>query len=54
MRTTRHYIPENGGIFLIVRRVALGKTSDSEERTASIITVERIRELERTLAVTSN
>jgi hypothetical protein len=43
-----HYISE------IWRRVALVRTKVSEKRVASIIRVERMSELGRTLAVTSN
>jgi hypothetical protein len=38
----------------MLRRVALVRTDVSEERSASIIRVTRIDELERTLAVTNN
>jgi hypothetical protein len=38
----------------MLRRVALVGTEDSEERSASIISVTRISELGTTLAVTSN
>jgi hypothetical protein len=38
----------------MLRRVALVRTDISEERSASIIRVTRIGELETTLAVTSN
>jgi hypothetical protein len=38
----------------ILRRVALERIDVSEERTASIVRVTRIRELETTLAVSSN
>jgi hypothetical protein len=38
----------------MLRRVALVRTDDSEELSASIIKVTRIGELGRTLAVTSN
>jgi hypothetical protein len=38
----------------MLRRVALVRTDDSEERSASFIRVTRIGEIETTLAVTSN
>jgi hypothetical protein len=38
----------------MLRHVALGRTDVSEKRSASIIKVTRIVELETTLAVTSN